>query len=123
MQRENFYNLHKTGYFIVALFVFKKDKTLVYRISTVQTSDAFWYKMNLSFLISSFYNFSFVNRTAFHGVFRGVSYFIFNKTCQVIRRSNKKNELILYQKKSFLQSQNLIAQSLSILEIKSPTIK
>ena len=36
MQREKLYNLHKTAYFIVALFVFKMDKTLSDQISTVR---------------------------------------------------------------------------------------
>jgi hypothetical protein len=36
MQREKLYNLHKTAYFIVALFVFKMNKILSDQISTVR---------------------------------------------------------------------------------------
>jgi hypothetical protein len=35
LQRENFYNLHKTGFLIVARFSFKTNKILSYHISGV----------------------------------------------------------------------------------------
>ena len=53
MQREKLYNLHKTAYFIVALFVFKMHKILINQISTVRKQCFLWYKMNSFFVISS----------------------------------------------------------------------
>ncbi len=56
MQREKLYNLSRTAYFIVALFVLKIDKTLGSQISAFRKRNVlFCRKTNLFFLISSFY--------------------------------------------------------------------
>ncbi len=47
----------------------------------------------------------------------------YSKRQNISKDETRKMNSFCIKKKSFSQSQNLIAQSLSILEIKSPTIK
>jgi hypothetical protein len=79
MQREKLYNLHRTAIFTGTFFVFKTNKVLRDRISTLREMVA----QNLIFFENKKYrikiNCSFLNCRAFHAASFGVFSF-FNKT-------------------------------------------
>ncbi len=75
MQREKLYNLHKIAYFIVALSVFKMDKSSSDHFRQRENDILFGYKMNSFFSHSYFYNLFFLNGRVFLAASCGVFYF------------------------------------------------
>ena len=60
MQREKLYNLFKTAYFIVALFVFKMDRTMSDQILTLRKRDVFFGRRRIHFSLSHLFSICYV---------------------------------------------------------------
>ena len=72
MQREELYNLHRTAYLIVALFVFKMDKTLSDQILTVRKLVA----QHFAFFKNNYNKLYCANCRAFHAASCDISFLI-----------------------------------------------